>query len=79
MGNDSGGDAGYIDLSKRRVTPEDIVKCRERYQKVKEAHSILRHVAEKLKLPVMELYETVAWPLAKKYGSAVDAFKMSIS
>lgn len=71
--------AGYIDLSKRRVTPEDITKCRERFQKVREAHSILRHVAEKLKIPVLDLYETVAWPLAKKYGSAVDAFKMSIS
>lgn len=61
------------------MTPEDIVKCRERFQKVREAHSILRHVAEKSKMPVMELYETVAWPLARRYGSAVDAFKMSIA
>lgn len=55
------------------------MKCQERFQKVKEAHGILRHVAEKLKLPVLGLYETIAWPLAKKYGFAVDAFKISIS
>lgn len=26
---------GYIDLSKRRVSPEDVVKCEERYNKSK--------------------------------------------
>jgi len=39
---------GYIDLSKRRVSPEDIVKCEERYIKSKTVASILRHVASKL-------------------------------
>lgn len=27
--------AGYIDLSKRRVSAEDVVKCEERYNKAK--------------------------------------------
>lgn len=39
---------GYIDLSKRRVSPEDIVKCEERYLKSKTVASILRHVASKI-------------------------------
>jgi len=39
---------GYIDLSKRRVSPEDIVKCEERYMKSKSVASILRHVASKI-------------------------------
>ena len=39
---------GYIDLSKRRVSPEDIVKCEERYLKSKAVASILRHVASKV-------------------------------
>lgn len=39
---------GYIDLSKRRVSPEDIVKCEERYMKSKTVASILRHVASKV-------------------------------
>jgi len=39
---------GYIDLSKRRVSPEDITKCEERYTKSKAVASILRHVASNL-------------------------------
>jgi translation initiation factor 2 alpha subunit (eIF-2alpha) len=39
---------GYIDLSKRRVSPEDITKCEERFMKSKAVASILRHVASKL-------------------------------
>ncbi|KAF8551185.1 hypothetical protein OG21DRAFT_1478250 [Imleria badia] len=39
---------GYIDLSKRRVSPEDITKCEERYMKSKAVASIMRHVASKL-------------------------------
>ncbi len=40
--------SGYIDLSKRRVSPEDIVKCEERYMKSKAVASIIRHVASKI-------------------------------
>ncbi|PSS06853.1 hypothetical protein PHLCEN_2v3539 [Hermanssonia centrifuga] len=39
---------GYIDLSKRRVSPEDIAKCEERYMKSKTVASIMRHVASKV-------------------------------
>lgn len=70
---------GYIDLSKRRVSPEDIIKCEERYNKSKMVHSILRHVAEKTKTPIQDLYERIGWPLNRKYGHAVDAFKLSIT
>lgn len=70
---------GYIDLSKRRVSPEDIIKCEERYNKSKMVHSIMRHVAEKTNTPIEELYQDIGWPLNKKYGHAVDAFKLSIT
>lgn len=70
---------GYIDLSKRRVSPEDIIKCEERYNKSKMVHSILRHVAEKTQTPIEDLYQSIGWPLNKKYGHAVDAFKLSIT
>ncbi|KAI9778956.1 MAG: hypothetical protein M1839_007767 [Geoglossum umbratile] len=70
---------GYIDLSKRRVSPEDVVKCEERYNKSKMVHSILRHVAEKTKEPIEDLYKTIGWPLNKKYGHSIDAFKLSIT
>ncbi|KAI8148503.1 eukaryotic translation initiation factor 2 alpha subunit-domain-containing protein [Fennellomyces sp. T-0311] len=70
---------GYIDLSKRRVTPEDIAKCEERFNKSKAVHSILRHVAEKHDIALKELYETIGWPLYKKFGHAYDAFKLAIA
>ncbi|KAK4193865.1 mitochondrial carrier domain-containing protein [Podospora australis] len=70
---------GYIDLSKRRVSPEDIVRCEERYNKSKIVHSIMRHVAEKTLTPIESLYETIGWPLNKKYGHSLDAFKLSIT
>jgi len=66
-------------LSKRRVSPEDVVKCEERYNKSKSVHSIMRHVAEKTKTPIETLYQDIGWPLNKKYGHANDAFKLSIT
>ncbi|KAL4992607.1 translation initiation factor 2, alpha subunit [Aspergillus falconensis] len=70
---------GYIDLSKRRVSPEDVIKCEERYNKSKAVHSILRHVAEATQTPLETLYQQIAWPLNRKYGHSHDAFKISIT
>lgn len=70
---------GYIDLSKRRVSSEDVIKCEERYNKSKAAHSILRHCAEKFGIPLESLYQTIGWPLSRKYGHVYDAFKISIT
>ncbi|KAK4126203.1 hypothetical protein N657DRAFT_662496 [Parathielavia appendiculata] len=57
---------GYIDLSKRRVSPEDIVRCEER--------------CNKSKITLIErLYETIAWPLNKKYGYTMNVFRLSIT
>lgn len=85
---------GYIDLSKRRVSPEDIAKCEERYNKAKTVHGVLRQVSQEAGLEVEELYEKVAWPLYKKfkienpndddnkrveYVHCYDVFKMGIT
>ncbi|GAA5913597.1 hypothetical protein JCM8208_003983 [Rhodotorula glutinis] len=72
-------DKGYIDLSKRRVSPEDVIKCEERYNKSKTVHTIMRHVAERTNKDMDEVNSIVAWPLFKKYGHAYDAFKLSIT
>ncbi|BDA46886.1 Eukaryotic translation initiation factor 2 subunit 1 [Coccomyxa sp. Obi] len=69
---------GYIDLSKRRVSPEDVAACDERFSKSKMVHSIMRHVAETTGQDVEELYKSVAWPLYKAYGHAFDAFKTMV-
>ncbi|KAF9594024.1 hypothetical protein IFM89_026876 [Coptis chinensis] len=70
---------GYIDLSKRRVSEEDIAACEERYNKSKLVHSIMRHVAETLHLDLEDLYLHVGWPLYRKYGHAFEAFKLVVN
>jgi translation initiation factor 2 subunit 1 len=72
-------DTGYIDLSKRRVSPEDLVKCEEQYEKGKAVDSILTQVAKKRDMDAEKLYEMIAWPLSKTYGHAYEAFRLSIS
>jgi translation initiation factor 2 subunit 1 len=70
---------GYIDLSKRRVSPEDIAKCEERYNKSKSVHSIMRNIADKHNIELEQLYQAVGWPLYKKFAHAYDAFKLAIT
>jgi len=70
---------GYIDLSKRRVNQEDIIKCEEKYNKSKAVHSIMRHVSETCKVRLEELYMQFGWDLYKRFGHAFDAFKLIVS
>ncbi|KAK4686539.1 translation initiation factor 2 subunit 1, partial [Tremellales sp. Uapishka_1] len=72
-------DKGYIDLSKRRVSAEEVVKCEEQFEKGKAVDSILTQVAKKRGVPTESLYESIAWPLHTSYGHAYEAFKLSIS
>jgi len=79
-------DKGYIDLSKRRVSKEDIERCTEKYSKAKAVNSIVRHVAQilgyKTDEELEELYRKTAWHFEKKtklQGSAYDYFKQSVT
>jgi translation initiation factor 2 subunit 1 len=69
---------GYIDLSKKRVLPEQINEARERYRKAKLVHNILWNVADKTGIDLEKLYEEIGWPLYKKFNHAYDAFRMSL-
>ncbi|RMZ95859.1 eukaryotic translation initiation factor 2 subunit 1 [Brachionus plicatilis] len=77
---------GYIDLSKRRVSPEEIIKCEEKFAKGKTVNSILRHTAEVLKMSTDEefenLYERTAWKVDDKFkkpGYSYEVFKQSVT
>lgn len=79
-------DKGYIDLSKRRVSPDDVEKCNERFSKAKAVSSILRHVAELLKYEtdeqLEELYQKTAWYFEEKHKhktAAYDIFKQAVT
>ncbi|KAL4441270.1 hypothetical protein ABPG77_011507 [Micractinium sp. CCAP 211/92] len=70
---------GYIDLSKRRVSPEDLAKCEDRFAKSKMVHSIMRHVAETTGCNLEQLYQDIAWPLYRLYGHAYTAFATMVT
>lgn len=77
---------GYVDLSKRRVSTEDVEKCTERFAKAKAVNSILRYVAELLKYEsdeqLEDLYKRTAWYFEEKYkknnATAYDLFKQAV-
>ncbi|KAJ9096358.1 hypothetical protein QFC22_003220 [Naganishia vaughanmartiniae] len=70
---------GYIDLSKRRVSAEEVGKCEEQYEKGKTVDSIITQVSKKTGIDAEKIYEQVVWPLGKKYGHAHDAFKLAVT
>eukprot|EP00996_Jenningsia_fusiforme_P001044 NODE_1954_length_1345_cov_28.606481_g1771_i0.p1 GENE.NODE_1954_length_1345_cov_28.606481_g1771_i0~~NODE_1954_length_1345_cov_28.606481_g1771_i0.p1 ORF type:complete len:334 (+),score=80.94 NODE_1954_length_1345_cov_28.606481_g1771_i0:151-1152(+) len=70
-------DKGYIDLSKKKVTEDDIKPCETRFNKAKDVHSIMQHVARECNVDLESLYRVVGWPLYKKHGHAYDAFAMA--
>lgn len=79
-------DKGYIDLSKRRVSAEEVIKCEEKFAKAKTVNSILRHVAGLMKYEqdsqLEELYQKTAWMFDRKYGkpgSSFEAFKHAVT
>lgn len=70
---------GYIDLSKRRVAPEDISKIEEKWSKSRTVHSIVTHVAKTVGVDAIHLYQRWGWPMYKKYGHAYDGFRMAVN
>jgi len=79
-------DKGYIDVSKKKVSKEDIIRCTEKYNKAEAVNSIIRHVAEILGIKTNEeledLYRKTAWYFetrSNKQGTAYDYFKQSVA
>ncbi len=72
-------DKGYIDLSKRRVSPEEALRFEEKFNKSKTVHSIMRHIAEKNDVELEALYRAIGWPLYRRFGHAFDAFKTALN
>eukprot|EP01083_Nonionella_stella_P031891 87244_1 len=69
---------GYIDLSKKRVSPEEVLQIEEKWNKSKAVHSILRHVAKNTNYGVQELYERFGWPMASTFGHAYNGLKCAM-
>lgn len=69
-------DKRYIDLSKKKVQPEEAVQCEKHFKKAKMVHIILKNVAVKLDCTLLSLYEKFGWDLYDKFGHAYDAFRI---
>lgn len=69
---------GYINLSKKRVDPDDIAPKQEQFARAKAVHGIMQHVSQSHGLEVEDLCEKASWPLGTKYGCAFQAFKEHI-
>jgi len=69
---------GYINLSKKRVAPEDVAPKQEMFAKAKAIHGIMQHVSSTNEIAVEELCNKVSWPLHQNHPTAFDAFKKHV-
>ncbi|KAK6297742.1 hypothetical protein J4Q44_G00323250 [Coregonus suidteri] len=72
---------GYIDLSKRRVSPEEAIKCEDKFTKSKTVYSILRHVADVLEYTkdqqLESLFTRTAWVFDEKDPAILDGLDLT--
>ena len=66
-------------MSKRRASPDDVVRAEERFSKAKAVHAIVKHTSAKLRVPMLSLYERIFWPLYRAYGHAYEALQVAVS
>ncbi|KAJ2779875.1 hypothetical protein H4R18_003768 [Coemansia javaensis] len=72
-------DKGYIDLTKKTISVDEIQSCKDKYKMSSKVHTIITHVAQKLERDPEQLYIKFGWPLYAKYGHAYNAFKTAVS
>jgi translation initiation factor 2 subunit 1 len=65
---------GYIDLSKKRVSPNDAKQVEDRYAHSRNVHSIMARVANLTGNDLEALYEMFCWDLYKQFDHAFFAF-----
>ena len=59
---------GHINLSLRRVTKRERIEKNKRWKKDRKGEAILNEIAEKVGLPVHEVYQKAGVVLEEKYG-----------
>lgn len=70
---------GFIDLSRKRVNPDDIKECEEKYNMHLKVHNIMRQTAAWLEEDLLSLYQRIGWPLGKKFKNLYEAFMISLN
>jgi len=70
---------GYIDLSKKRIAPEETHALEVKFNRAKKVNSILTNLSQITNCELEGLYKNIAWPLYKKYKHCFDAFNLMLS
>merc|ERR1719499_3050885 len=61
-------ETGFPDLSLKAVPRDQLEFARDKWEKSKTVHAIMRHVARQAKYNTIDLYEQFGWPMADKFG-----------
>src|SRR5438067_13942216 len=69
----------YIDLSKKKVQPEEANQTEKYFKKAKMVHNIMKQAAIKLDCKLEKLYDDFGWDLYDKFEHAYDAFRLAMS
>ena len=69
------GFIGFIDLSNKKIKPEEVNKCNLRYAKSKQVENIVKLLALRTYKSMETIYKKVIWPLYKTHNHALDALK----
>lgn len=67
-----------VDISLRRVSPSERRQKVVSWKRSVKAHKLLEILAEKLKLPLTEVYDKVGWRLEDKYGEIYAGFEEAV-
>lgn len=70
---------GYVDLSKKRISSDEISKYDEKWNKSKCVQSIMSRLSFLLHIPLLELHSQITWPLYQNYSHPYDAFRLYLS
>eukprot|EP00759_Apiculatamorpha_spiralis_P008419 PhF_6_TR1543/c0_g1_i1/m.2814/K03237/EIF2S1; translation initiation factor 2 subunit 1 len=71
---------GYVDLSKKKVSDNDLKQCEERYAHAKMVHGIMQSTIQQNPTFTMEnLYTVIGWPMYRKFEHAYDGFKLALT
>lgn len=69
----------FIDLSLKAVPSESLPAARDKWEKSKTVHGIMRTIAFRTKKKTVDLYEQFGWDLSKRFKHVYLGFKYIIS
>lgn len=70
---------GHVDLSRKRLTDDDIKLGKSKYGDALAINSIMKQVSRLSNMDIGYLYEIIVWVLSEKYENVYNIFRSSIN